>query len=160
MSQVVDTENIARILRNSWVLKGVIQHTAFVLRRGETYISVNRPAVKTYDSDIKNFVETHPTFYADDNNDKYIRAVLNVGEIRNTQINFNGCNLNINVEVEPRDIFTKSHAGIFTRYENQNLKSGDTLYIQPLETNISADEVLLEVRSRLIDIAKLEYCKL
>lgn len=69
-----------------------------------------------------------------------------------------GLTLNINVEVEPRDIFTKSHAGIFTRHNNQNVKNGDTLYIKSLDDNISADEVLLEVRSRLIDLAKLEYC--
>ena len=105
-------------------------------------------------------METHPDFYADDSKTKYSRALLNVGDIRATKVSFSGITLNINVEVEPRDVFTKSHAGIFTRHGNQNIKTGDTLYIKSLDTELSADEVLLEVRSRLIDLAKLEYCGL
>lgn len=158
MTVINNNENVARILRKFWVLDNEIQHTAFMLRRGETYISVNRPAVASYDSDVRNFVETHPDFYADESKTKYSRALLNVGEIRATKVSFSGITLNINVEVEPRDVFTKSHAGIFTRHENRNVKTGDTLYIKSLDENISADEVLLEVRSRLVDLAKLEYC--
>jgi hypothetical protein len=158
MTVINNNENVARILRKFWVLDNEIQHTAFMLRRGETYISVNRPAVASYDSDVRNFVETHPDFYADESKTKYSRALLNVGEIRATKVSFSGITLNINVEVEPRDVFTKSHAGIFTRHENRNVKTGDTFYIKSLDENISADEVLLEVRSRLVDLAKLEYC--
>lgn len=160
MTVINNNENVARILRKFWVLDNEIQHTAFMLRCGETYISVNRPAVASYDSDVRNFVETHPDFYADESKTKYSRALLNVGEIRATKVSFSGITLNINVEVEPRDVFTKSHAGIFTRHENRNVKTGDTLYIKSLDENISADEVLLEVRSRLVDLAKLEYCGL
>lgn len=160
MIAINNSENVARILRKVWVWDNEIQHTAFMLRRGETYISVNRPSVESYDSDVKNFVETHPDFYADDSKTKYSRALLNVGDIRATKVSFSGITLNINVEVEPRDVFTKSHAGIFTRHGNQNIKTGDTLYIKSLDTELSADEVLLEVRSRLIDFAKLEYCGL
>ena len=158
MTVINNNENVARILRKFWVLDNEIQHTAFMLRCGETYISVNRPAVASYDSDVRNFVETHPDFYADESKTKYSRALLNVGEIRATKVSFSGITLNINVEVEPRDVFTKSHAGIFTRHENRNVKTGDTFYIKSLDENISADEVLLEVRSRLVDLAKLEYC--
>lgn len=160
MTVINNNENVARILRKFWVLDNEIQHTAFMLRRGETYISVNRPAVASYNSDVRNFVETNPDFYADESKTKYSRALLNVGEIRATKVSFSGITLNINVEVEPRDVFTKSHAGIFTRHENRNVKTGDTLYIKSLDENISADEVLLEVRSRLVDLAKLEYCGL
>lgn len=160
MTVINNNENVARILRKFWVLDNEIQHTAFMLRCGETYISVNRPAVASYDSDVRNFVETHPDFYADESKTKYSRALLKVGEIRASKVSFSGITLNINVEVEPRDGFTKSHAGIFTRHENRNVKTGDTLYIKSLDENISADEVLLEVRSRLVDLAKLEYCGL
>ncbi len=155
---IPNTEKVARILAKNWIVDGTILQMAFTLRDKETYISVNRPAVASYDLDVKSFVETHPDFYADESKKKYSRALLNVGEIRATKVLFSGLTLNINVEVEPRDIFTKSHAGIFTRHNNQNVKNGDTLYIKSLDDNISADEVLLEVRSRLIDLAKLEYC--
>jgi hypothetical protein len=159
-SLIPNTEKVARILAKDWIVNGEILHIAFTLREKETYISVNRPSVESYDSDVKNFVETHPDFYADDSKTKYSRALLNVGDIRATKVSFSGITLNINVEVEPRDVFTKSHAGIFTRHGNQNIKTGDTLYIKSLDTELSADEVLLEVRSRLIDFAKLEYCGL
>ena len=159
-SVIPNTEKVARILAKDWIVDGVILQMAFTLREKETYISVNRPAVESYDSDVRNFVETHPDFYADESKTKYSRALLNVGEIRATKVSFSGITLNINVEVEPRDVFTKSHAGIFTRHENHNVKTDDTLHIKSLDENISADEVLLEVRSRLVDLAKLEYCGL
>ena len=160
MSEISNTVSVARILRNTWVIDCNIQHTAFLLRRGETYISVNRPAIQSYDSDVKGFVTSHPDFYADQRHDKYIRAMLNVGEIRAMRIDYAGITLNVNVEVEPRDIFTKSHAGIFTRHQNKNIKNGDTLYIKSLDTDVSADEILLEVRSNLVDISTLESCNL
>ena len=53
-----------------------------------------------------------------------------------------------------------SHAGIFTRYEGRNIKTGDSLSIKPLEEEVSSDDILLEVRSRLLDLAQLEYCKI
>ena len=160
MSEISNTESVARIMRNAWVIDGNIQHTAFLLRRGETYISVNRPAIQSYDSDVKGFVTSHPDFYADQRHDKYIRAMLNVGEIRAMRIDYASITLNVNVEVVPRDIFTKSHAGIFTRHQNKNIKNGDTLYIKSLDTDVSADEILLEVRSNLVDISTLESCNL
>ena len=98
MSEISNTESVARILRNAWVIDGNIQHTAFLLRRGETYISVNRPAIPSYDSDVKGFVTSHPDFYADQRHDKYIRAKLNVGEIRALRIDYAGITLNVNVE--------------------------------------------------------------
>ena len=54
---------------------------------------------------------------------------------------------------------TKSHAGIFTRYEGQNLKVGDTVSIESSENEVSTDDVLLEVRSHLLDLARMEICK-
>ena len=161
MSAVIsNNEDVARILSNQWISNGEILHMAFTLRDKETYISVNRPAIPSYDSDVKGFVTSHPDFYADQRHDKYIRAMLNVGEIRALRIDYAGITLNVNVEVEPRDIFTKSHAGIFTRHQNKNIKNGDTLYIKSLDTDVSADEILLEVRSNLVDISTLESCNL
>ena len=62
------------------------------------------------------------------------------------------------MEVEPRDVFTKSHAGIFTRYDGKNIKANEKMKIEPIEDEVSSDAILLEVRSRLLDISKLETC--
>ena len=159
-SYISDTEDVARLLHPSWVVDGVLQHYAFVLRRNETYISVNRPAVSFYTADVTSFVENHPTFYVDKSQTEYMRALLRVGDVRLSKVTIDDIVLNIDVEVEPRDAFTKSHAGIFTRYEGQNLKVGDTVSIESSENEVSTDDVLLEVRSHLLDLARMEICKL
>ena len=135
---IADTENVARILHQNWVIDGILQHYAFVLRRNETYISVNRPAVSSYDDDIASFVESHPDFYANENKTEYMRALLNVGEIRQTEVRVNETRLNIEVEVEPRDVFTKSHAGVFTRHDGRNIKAGEAFSIESLKEDISS----------------------
>lgn len=61
MGMVGNEEDVVRILSNSWVRNGFVQHTAFSLREGETYISVNRPAIASYASDVASFVSKHPT---------------------------------------------------------------------------------------------------
>lgn len=157
---ITDSENVARILHRNWVVDGILQHYAFALKRKESYISVNRPAVSSYDADIASFIENHPDFYTNEDKTEYSRALVNVGEIRKIGVVINGINLNIDVEVEPRVVHTNSHAGIFTRYEGENIKTDDTLYIKPLDEEVSSDEILLEVRSRLLELAQLERCKL
>ena len=44
---VDDKETVVRILHKEWVVDGQLQITAFGLRQGESYISVNRPAIIT-----------------------------------------------------------------------------------------------------------------
>ena len=151
-------ENVARILSKGWVANGALQHTAFMLRDGETYISVNRPAVDSYVSDVASFVKSHKSFImTQENIISYQRAVLNVGSIRNIAIKIEDQPLAIDVEVEPRDVFTKSHAGIFTRFNNNNVKVGSTLAVSQ-EKDISADTVLLKVRLALVRISSVETC--
>ena len=151
-------ENVTRILSNGWVVDGALQHTAFILREGETYISVNRPAVVSYASDVISFVKTHKNFITTQGDAiSYQRANLNVGNIRNIAIIVEGQPLAIDVEVEPRNVFTKSHAGIFTRYDNKNVKMGSTLAVSQ-EKDISADLVLLKVRLALVRLSSLETC--
>lgn len=62
----------------------------------------------------------------------------------------------IDVEVEPRATHTKSHAGIFTRFQNKNIKRGQLLKAGPTAEAISADTILLEVRSQLMKISHIE----
>ena len=90
--------------------------------------------------------------------DTYKRAILCVSDIRDIKVDAFGEPLKINVEVEPRDSHTKSHAGIFTRYENKNVKRGDTLSI--LEKEVSADDVLIKVRSQLHNMSTVEQLTL
>lgn len=151
-------ENVARILSKGWVVNGALQHTAFMLRDGETYISVNRPAVDSYISDVASFVKGHKSFITTQGNIiSYQRAILNVGSIRNIAIKIEGQPLAVDVEVEPRDVFTKSHAGIFTRYNNNNVKTGSTLAVSQ-EKNFSADVVLLKVRLALVRLSSVDTC--
>lgn len=157
-SFISSEEEVIRILSNDWVVNGALQQTAFVLRDGETCISVNRPAVTSFPTDIISFVKTHKNFVSTKNGDLYYqRAKLNVGDVRNITVLIDNAPLAIDVEVEPRDIFTKSHAGIFTRRDNITIKNGDTLVINQ-EKNISADMILLKVRLALLHISTVETC--
>ena len=61
---------------------------------------------------------------------------------------------------EPRGTHTKSHAGIFTRFQNANVKNGQLLKAGPTGEEISADTVLLEVRKELQNLSSVEECKL
>lgn len=157
-STVGNEEDVARILSNGWVKNGSVQHTAFTLREGETYISVNRLAIPSFDSDVASFVRSHKNFLISDNGIKsYQRAVLRVGKIRAVSVIVDGKPLSVDVEVEPRDVFTKSHAGIFTRHDRKNLKTGGTITVGE-EKNISVDMVLLKVRLALVRLSSVETC--
>ncbi len=153
---VSDKENVARILSPKWVVDGAILHVAFTLKENETYISVNRPSVESFQEDVYAFVASHPDFSFDEKHSAYLCALLNAGDVRSIVVLVDDKPLNVSVEVEPRDSFTKSHAGVFTRLDSSILKKGASLPIEGLEKEISADDVLLEVRSQLIDMAKLE----
>ena len=153
-------EDVARILANDWVINGVLQQTAFTLRDGETYVSVNRPAVTSFNSDVTSFVRNHKNFRCESQGSvSYQRAILNVGDIRSIAVTHDEQPLSINVEVEPRDIFTKSHAGIFTRYGQKNIKKGDVLTFDNV-ADVSADIVLLKVRLALLRLSTVETCSL
>ena len=156
-STTVDSsEKVARILSTEWFVDGQLMNLAYTLLEGETYISVNRPVINTYDSDVAGFVTKHGKYLF--GTDNYKRAILSVSDIRAIKINAFGEPLKINVEVEPRDSHTKSHAGIFTRFENKNVKRGDTLSL--LEKEISADDVLIKVRTQLLNMTTVEQMTL
>ncbi len=152
-STTVDSsEKVARILSTEWFVDGQLMNIAFTLLEGETYISVNRPVISTYDSDVAGFVAKHGKYLF--GTDTYKRAILCVSDIRDIKVDAFGEPLKINVEVEPRD----SHTKIFTRYENKNVKRGDTLSI--LEKEVSADDVLIKVRSQLLNMSTVEQLTL
>ena len=94
-----------------------------------------------------------------ENSFSYQRAILGVGDIRSISIAIEGHPLAVNVEVEPRDMFTRSHAGIFTRYHEKNIKVGSLLAVSQ-EKNVSADLALLKVRLALVRLSTIETCSL
>ena len=156
---ILDSESIVRIIRQEWLVDGVLQQSAFTLRPKETYLSVNRPAVDTYDADVQSFVSSHASFQFD-NGKKYRCASMQVSGVRSIKV-FDESNqpLAIDVEVEPRNIHTKSHAGIFTRFQNKNIKKGQLLKAGPTAEEVSGDTILLEVRKELKSLSSVEECK-
>ena len=152
---IKDEESVVRILRKDWFVNGKLLHVAFALRRGETYISVNRPAIEKFNSDVADFVAQHPDFVFSEASYSYYAAKLNAGDIRDIKVGLGDRTANIEVEVEPRGEHVKSHAGIFTRYEGRNLKSDGA--IQIMQENVSADDILLKVRQKLLQMPVVEY---
>ncbi len=154
--RIADSEIVTRILRRDWFDEGKLMHVAFALRNGETYLSVNRYSIDTYDDDVKSFVSNHPAYAFGDDFQDYCCAELHVGEVRDIHVALDEKQVDIDVDVEPRSAHVKSHAGIFTRYENANLKPGTSLEIVKGKPNVAADVVLLKVRMQLM---KLSHCQ-
>ena len=155
--KISSEESVVRLLSKEWFVKGVLQHTAFKLTNGETYLSVNRPAIDSFSEDVKAFVVSHPFFvFCEGKLKLYRRAFFNVGTIRSIDVKLGDTQMAIDVEVEPRATHTKSHAGIFTRFQNKNIKQGQLLKVGPTAEAISADTILLEVRSQLMKISHIE----
>lgn len=155
-SIIPSSENVVRLLSSDWIVGGELQHTAFMLKAGETYISVNRPAVDTFKQDVASFLSAHTNYLVEGTDDTYQCAMLNVGDVRAINVVYDDKVMDINVEIEPRDVHTKSHAGIFTRFHSENIKNGKIFKYGPTGEEISADQILLEVRFLLLAIATLE----
>lgn len=159
-SEISNSENVARILSRDWFEDGFLLHTAFALKQGETYISVNRPAIDSYNKDVMNFVKEHPKFAFGENRDQYSCALLNVGDIRGVQIVLDDKVMDIDVEIESRAARTLSHAGIFTKHSGQIIKVGGIVMFAPTEKEVPADDILLKVRNTLLKMASVESRKL
>lgn len=155
---VSSSENVARILSKEWFVRGKLNSMAFTLDLGESYLSVNRTGIKSFKADVESFVMSHQS-YSFGGGD-YKLALLNVGEIRAIEVNVGDTNMKIDVEVEPRDTHTKSHAGIFTRIQKKNIKHDQLLKVGPVADEISANSILLEVRSELLRMATVEECQM
>lgn len=156
---VSNTEIVSRILKRDWFDDGKLMHVAFALRKGESYISVNRLSVDSYEKDVLVFIRNHPAYAFDENLKEYCSANLNVKDVRAIHVTLDEESLDIDVDVEPRAHSVKSHAGIFTRYGNANLKPGELVYISKNNENIAADAILLKMRLELLHIAQCQQKK-
>ena len=159
-SFVLPEEDVARIINNAWVDDGVLLYSAFAFAIKETYLSVNRLAVDTYEEDVRTFVMSHPAFQIEGQPMNYRRALMNVGDINNISLSVDSDEIAVSVEVEPRDTHTKSHAGIFARIGGQNLVLGRPFPTDQLPEGVSVDRVLQEVQWQLKDVAELQVCKM
>lgn len=160
--KIIDSEEtIIRLLHQEWFVEGRLQQTAFRLANGETYLSVNRPAVSSYEADVVAFIKTHPQYKTAPRTTTYRRANLNVGDVRNLDLSMEEESLNISVEVEPRSMHKKSHAGIFARLDNKNIKGGqDFIPVVDGKEPVSAEKVLMKMRWSLLQLSQLETCEL
>ena len=156
-NMVADDEQVARIVSHEWVIDGELQLAAFALAPRETYLSVNRPVIDTYDEDVLQFVSSHSSYF-DEKKQSYKRALLEVKDVRAISVEKDGLRLNANVEVEPRDSHTKSHAGIFVRVDGKNVVHGRLLPEGQLPYNVSEEYLLQQVQWDLLELAELQEC--
>ena len=153
---VDDSEDIARIISSEWIVDGELQQTAFTLNPKETYLSVNRPCIDTYEDDVRNFLSTHEKFKFDEGH-SYKRALLSVLDVRAIKVyDADNKQLDIDVEVEPRASHTKSHAGIFVRSGSTNIIPDRQIPEELYSEAISSDAILQDVRWELLELAEFQ----
>ena len=158
-SKIDDSEDVARMISSEWIVDGILQQTAFMLNPKETYLSVNRPCVDSYEEDVSKFVSNHERFRFE--NDSYKRALLSVLDVRSIKV-YNDSEelLNVNIEVEARNVHTKSHAGIFVRSGSTNIIPERQLPEEVASKHVSVDMVLQDIRWGLLELAELQECKI
>lgn len=158
---VDNNETVVRILHKEWVIDGQLQITAFALRQGESYISVNRPAIDTFSSDVSDFVSKHADYkVSDEDLLKYRQASLDVSAVRNIKVELDQLSAEVSVEVEPRDAHYKSHAGIFTRYDEKNIKGGQESIQDKNDCLMPVKAILQKVQHQLLALSTLEEHKI
>ena len=154
---VDNNETVVRILHKDWVVDGQLQVTAFALSQGESYVSVNRPAIETFLSDVSDFVSKHTDYkVSDEGSLTYRQAGLNVSAVRNIRVELGQLSADVTVQVEPRDAHYKSHAGIFTRYDEKNIKGGQENILANNDCLMPVRAILQKVQHQLLALSTLE----
>lgn len=94
---IIDSkENVARLLSNEWLVEGEVSVDAFALAPKETYLSVNRPSVPTYEADVRKFVSSHREYlFAENNEMVFSAAMMNVGDIRGIIVDVDGSSMDL-----------------------------------------------------------------
>ena len=156
--QVSSAEQVVRLLNRIWIVEGELQPAAFVLNAGETYLSVNRPAVASYESDVDDFISKHPAFCVHSSQKLYYRANLSVGDVRNIGCLIGDERLQIDVDVEPRSMYYQSHAGIFTRVDGVTVKADKSIAYPGSKYGVSSEPILMKLRFELLRLSNVELC--
>ena len=106
---------------------------------------------------MANFVSKHPDYKSEDDSDTYQQALLQVADVREISVAFKEKVANLTVEVEPRDAHYKSHAGIFTRIEDKNIKGGQQTEVTVGEEQvISYEDIRQKVYLNLLQLSELQ----
>lgn len=153
---ISSTEQVIRLLNRIWIVEGELQPAAFVLNAGETYLSVNRPAVASYDSDVDDFISKHPAFCVSSGQKMYYRANLSVGDVRNIGCLIGDERLQVDVNVEPRSMHYQSHAGIFTRVDGVTVKADKSISYPGSKYGVSSEPILMKLRFELLRLSNVE----
>lgn len=150
---IQDCENVVHFLRDNEIKprRGCLPK-AFRLRNRikngkevkETFISVDRTCLPTFEKDAKAF--------SCGKNSKC--AVLKVAEIRNSEFEYNGHTISYDVKSEPS--FALSHGGIYIYCDGKCVMAG---YLETIDKNKNPgqEKSLLTnfVRSRLANLASM-----
>lgn len=155
---VLSSEHVIRLLNRIWVVDGVLQPAAFVLNAGEAYLSVNRPAIESYVSDVADFLSKHVAYTVRGNQHSYYCANLSVGDIRNIGCQIGDERLTVDVDVEPRASHYQSHAGIFTRVDGVNVKADKPVTLGTKKYGVSSEPILMKLRFALLRLSHVELC--
>ena len=142
MDFVEDFEDVARILFSPlFICDGILSQKAFTLEPeiNESYISVLRPAIPSFHDDMDGIKKEGNVLFG--------FALLNVGEIRNTHIDYPET---ITLDVLPRNAGRrKSHAGIFAVVGRTKVRGGSP-----------QSPVKMLIRMKLVNIAQRRIVKL
>lgn len=155
---VLSSEHVIRLLNRIWIVEGMLQPAAFALNAGETYLSVNRPAIVSYASDVTDFLSKHASYTIRGNLHSYYRAKLSVGAVRNIGCLIGDERLTVDVDVEPRALHYQSHAGIFTRVDGVNVKADKPIVLGSKKYGVSSEPVLMKLRFALLRLSHVELC--
>ena len=158
--QISSVEQVVRLLNRIWIVEGELQPAAFVLNAGETYLSVNRPAIASYESDVEDFISKHPAFCVRSTQKMYYRANLSVGDVRNIGCLIGKERLQVDVDVEPRSMHYHSHAGIFTRVDGVTVKAEKSLVYPGSKYGVSSEPILMKLRFELLRLSNVEMCSM
>lgn len=156
--QISSAELVVRLLNRIWIVEGELQPAAFVLNAGETYLSVNRPAVASYESDVDDFISKHPAFCVRSSQKMYYRTSLSVGAVRHIGCLIGNERLEVDVDVEPRSMHYQSHAGIFTRVNGVTVKAEKSIFYTGSKYGVSSEPILMKLRFELLRLSNVELC--
>ena len=156
--QISSSEQVVRLLNRIWIVEGELQPAAFVLNAGETYLSVNRPAVASYESDVDDFISKHPVFSVRSSQKMYYRASLSVGDVRSIGCLIGDERLQVDVDVEPRSMHYQSHAGIFARVDGVTVKADKSIGYPGSKYGVSSEPILMKLRFELLRLSNVELC--
>lgn len=148
---VLDCENTVRFLRQNEINAfNKCKPSAFKLRTniGETYISIDRTCLPTFENDALTF----------DKGLNSLCSVINVGKIRTTTFRYKGHQMTFDVKPEPS--LALSHGGIYIFYDGKPVKAGFLDTVDSIKLGQEHTLLTNGVRSILANLGSIHLCKI